>query len=110
MRCGLLKDLEDILKAEETMWRQRSRENWLAEGDSNTAFFHRAASHRRRTNNIVRIIVDSTSMENQDDILKATTMFFKNLVGVQLTPQMKADWQRLYPIAPNLNDMDAPFQ
>lgn len=33
-------ELIQILKAQETYWMQRSRIQWLLEGDKNTAFFH----------------------------------------------------------------------
>lgn len=35
---------------EEIMWRQRSRIQWLAEGDGNTQIFHQKANSRRRKN------------------------------------------------------------
>ncbi|KAM6553278.1 hypothetical protein CsatB_014040 [Cannabis sativa] len=37
---------------QESMWRQRSRETWLALGDRNTKFFHTATNIRRRRNSI----------------------------------------------------------
>jgi hypothetical protein len=43
------------------MARQRSRVNWLREGDRNTAFFHACASARRRTNRIRALVREDGS-------------------------------------------------
>ena len=42
--------LNNILKEEEILWRQRSRVHWLKEGDANTSHFHKTANGRGRTN------------------------------------------------------------
>lgn len=43
------KELLKVIDQEEIYWRQRSRTQWLKEGDSNTSYFHRIANGRRRT-------------------------------------------------------------
>jgi hypothetical protein len=47
----LQQEMLQVLDNEEAFWKQRSRENWLLHGDSNSAFFHRAANgcKRKRT-------------------------------------------------------------
>lgn len=37
------------------MWRQRSKALWLKEGDMNTKFLHRRASHRHKKNYIMEV-------------------------------------------------------
>jgi hypothetical protein len=37
-----------LLEKEEALWQQRSREQWLLQGDNNTSFFHRVANGRKR--------------------------------------------------------------
>ncbi|KAL0297736.1 UNVERIFIED_CONTAM: hypothetical protein Sradi_6825700 [Sesamum radiatum] len=48
--CLVRKLLENVATYEEIVWRQRSKELWLREGDRNTGYFHRWASHRFKTN------------------------------------------------------------
>lgn len=48
----LRRKIEKIYKREELRWRQRAHANWLKEEYANTAFFHRWASRRHRTNKI----------------------------------------------------------
>jgi hypothetical protein len=46
-----MKELIDLLlEQEETHWMQRSRANWLRQGDQNTSFFHNYATARRKNN------------------------------------------------------------
>lgn len=45
----------DLLKTEETMWRQRSRATWLKEGDKNSKFFHAKAKQRGKINSIKKL-------------------------------------------------------
>jgi hypothetical protein len=47
-----VKQLREALRQEETWIRQRSRVQWIREGDRNTAYFHAQASHRKRINKI----------------------------------------------------------
>ncbi|KAL9686367.1 hypothetical protein QQ045_023824 [Rhodiola kirilowii] len=48
-------ELDEWLAREELLCRQRSRIEWLKEGDSNTTFFHTRASQRRRKNTVSKI-------------------------------------------------------
>jgi hypothetical protein len=51
--------IELLLEQEEIYWLQRSRANWLQQGDRNTSFFHNFASARRKKNFIKKLKNDS---------------------------------------------------
>ncbi|XP_019186575.1 PREDICTED: uncharacterized protein LOC109181278 [Ipomoea nil] len=48
-------DLEEILHQEELFWYQKSREEWIASGDRNTAYYHAATTIRKSRNNVTRL-------------------------------------------------------
>lgn len=48
--------LEDLLLHEELYWKQRAKTFWLTEGDSNSKFFHAAASKRKKSNHISHLV------------------------------------------------------
>lgn len=60
------KDLERVLEMEEIMWRQKSRVQWLKEGDKKMKFFHRMASARRALNHIHHLKIGGHMVDNMD--------------------------------------------
>jgi hypothetical protein len=77
----------ELENREETMWRQRSRVQWLAEGDRNTHFFHRRASARKQKNKVTQLTKpDGSITEDPAEMGALTTDFYSNLYeseGVQ---------------------------
>lgn len=61
-------ELERVLEMEEIMWPQKSRVQWLKEGDQNTKFFHRMTTSRRAINHIHCLRVGDDMVENETDI------------------------------------------
>ncbi|KAM1621462.1 hypothetical protein ACFXTN_018310 [Malus domestica] len=51
----LSKTVDSLWSQEESYWKQRSRVQWLKEGDANTKFFHQSTLQRRRRNKVVSL-------------------------------------------------------
>lgn len=87
--------------AEERFLQQRSRVNWLANGDSNTAFFHRMVAARRATNQIHYLIDECDNrIESQEDIADHCVSFYSNLLGGSVTPTTYADREMIWALCP----------
>ncbi|KAL9689163.1 hypothetical protein QQ045_033596 [Rhodiola kirilowii] len=110
----LLSELDEWLEREELWWKQRSRAEWLKNGDRNTSYFHAKASQRKKRNRIERLknnIGELTEFESE--IASIITSYFTNIFQSQVT---KADtWSRNLALIPKLvteemnNMLMAPF-
>lgn len=67
-----------ILKDQETFWLQRSRLQWIQEGDRNTTFFHRVATTTRTYNHIKGIFTPARQWVSFcDEIVRLCLIIFK---------------------------------
>lgn len=64
-----------------TIARQRSRIQFLAEGGTNTRFFHLQACHRRRKNYIHSLSVEGAELVQDEHMAEALYNFFDSILG-----------------------------
>ncbi|TYH01869.1 hypothetical protein ES288_A09G094100v1 [Gossypium darwinii] len=57
---GLKLDIGESMKFKESIWRQKSRMYWFKEGDSNTAFFHRAMKIKAKRKSVYRMKIGNS--------------------------------------------------
>ena len=57
----LEKHIDNVLIDEEVYWKQRSRADWLLEGDKNTKFFHAKFSAPKKKNKIWGVLDENGS-------------------------------------------------
>jgi hypothetical protein len=82
--------MNELIYREEMMWMQRSRVDWLREGDRNTKFFHSRAVWRARKNRIKRLCDDEgTWHENHASMGQVATSYFQKLFTAD--PSLNAD-------------------
>ncbi|KAK8507657.1 hypothetical protein V6N12_066992 [Hibiscus sabdariffa] len=48
LEISLKQELAEVLKQEESLWFQRSRAEWILDGDRNTKYYHRVTKSRER--------------------------------------------------------------
>eukprot|EP00253_Pinus_taeda_P009861 PITA_09861 len=73
---------ENLCKQEEIFWRQKSRVQWLKEGDRNTRFFHRSTMENRAHNKISSIMDEGGEHHiSHEDI---ETVFVQHFRGITL--------------------------
>ncbi|KAJ0984845.1 hypothetical protein J5N97_003201 [Dioscorea zingiberensis] len=105
-------EYERIISEEEAYWRQRSRVNWLQQGDQNTKFFHTIASQRRNINRINQLQVDGQTVTDPSRITEAISTHFTALFGTEREMRYKTSWDRLFAHRQrvNLDHLEQPFQ
>ncbi|XP_038985549.1 uncharacterized protein LOC120111740 [Phoenix dactylifera] len=69
---------DSLLHQQEIFWRQKSRVQWIQEGDRNTKFFHQSTLIRRQRNRIRSIRgEDGQTTEDPDMICRVFEQFFR---------------------------------
>ncbi|XP_042962749.1 uncharacterized protein LOC122297028 [Carya illinoinensis] len=99
-------EVQKWLERDELMWKQRSRVQWLKEGDRNSRFFHHKANARRKKNGFHQLQDECGNWKRGDQMGVLVVDFFKNLfssdsqpefpecfseVGVRVSPQMNEE-------------------
>ena len=111
---GLLKleaklrlELDDILHREELLWYQKSRVDWLCDGDRNTTFFHLSTLIRRWRNNIVSIKDgEGTWVHDKNLVKKLFVDYFTSLFTEEGEGNLPTVPQDVFPELPRC-DWDA---
>jgi hypothetical protein len=79
--AAISQKLEERKSQEEILWRQKSRIQWLKEGDRNTKFFHRSTIQRRHTNHITQLISDNGKIiHSHEDLEEELVAYYQNLL------------------------------
>ena len=69
--------LVELDHREEIMWRERSRVQWLSEGNKNTRFFHLHARQRKMNNKITSLRLPSGEVTEDHKVMtNANKMFY----------------------------------
>ena len=72
--------MEELLRLEEVLWKQRLKVEWLMYVDRNTTFFHRKTSHQKQVNTTKKIQDDDGNVyRNVEDIGEVLTKYFSDL-------------------------------
>ena len=133
------KEINILLDDEELWWQQRSRVQWLEEGDRNTKYFHHHASERRRKNTITGLWNHKDVWcESKESIIKTAIDYFEDiytsshptrveevtdLISIKVTAEMNAALTQVFTVedvraalgqmhptkAPDLDGMSALF-
>lgn len=107
----LLKSRENIRKQEEIYYRQRSRLQWLKEGDGNTKFFHAVANGRKCRNLIPGLSQDGRLVSDPRGIGRIFVSRFQQQFGSRRSSHFKVDLPKLLSLKQqvDLGNLDHPF-
>ncbi|KAL9666847.1 hypothetical protein QQ045_001191 [Rhodiola kirilowii] len=98
----LSEELDEWLEREEIWWRQRSRAEWLKNGDRNTSYFHERASQRKRRNHISSLKNhEREQCSSEQEVASIIINYFSNIFHSQVHPRGEI-WNQEFNMLPKL--------
>ena len=76
-----VEEFKKLALLEEIMWRQKSREVWLNEGDINTRFFHKMANSHIKHNDVTRLKINRVWNREAHDLKQVVVDAFQTLLS-----------------------------
>ncbi|XP_071683623.1 uncharacterized protein [Lolium perenne] len=86
--------LAGLLREEELKWYQRSKAQFLLEGDANTIYFHSVANGRHRKKRIHSLVQEEGTIEGQEQLKSYITTYYKGLFGEPEESDLSMDESR----------------
>jgi len=91
LRGDLLSQLRRLEEKEEAMLKQKSRVEWIKNGDSNSKFFHSKLRWRRGRNDLVGIRIDGSWCEDPISVKSQVKQFFGRRFEAPLECKLRLD-------------------
>ncbi|XP_061340990.1 uncharacterized protein LOC133287406 [Gastrolobium bilobum] len=92
-------NLNLTLDQEELLWFQKSRHNWIIDGDKNTKFYHLKTVMRRSSNRISRLCNnDNIWIEDPNELKVHVCNYYKDLFSEEVRDRRWISFQNLWPI------------
>ncbi|XP_062007342.1 uncharacterized protein LOC133724594 [Rosa rugosa] len=108
---SLTQQYETIRDHEAMLWKQKSREKWIKDGDRNTKNFHITTMVRRRRNKIDDLFYANGVWSEAPDNMKNTAMmFFQKLFAYEEGPDLRILIPSIFPTIEHsrLDDLATP--
>jgi hypothetical protein len=74
-------EIAKLLRKEEIKWYQRSKSQFILEGDANTRYFHSVANGRHQKKLIHSLFQDEGTIEGHENLKLYITNYYKGLFG-----------------------------
>ncbi|KAL2902408.1 hypothetical protein RDABS01_027490 [Bienertia sinuspersici] len=101
LESKLRKELDEVLYQEELLWYQKSRVNWICDGDRNTSFFHLSTITRRWKNRIVAIKDENGHwLQDQHEIKSHIVNYFDRLYTEESNCSVPVLPRKMFPLFP----------
>ena len=75
-KARLFNEFAEISRKEEIAWRQRSRVQWLKQGDKNTKYFQKMATSHKRFSTIEKLEVEGVIISEPEEIKNEVVCFY----------------------------------